>query len=341
MCAKAPEAPQSVYAAEGTKAHEIAERLLRSGKVDSNDEELIESVNLYREILILSMVQTESPNSLQVESKVNIPLLSELAFGTCDAWFNTSNELYVFDFKYGKGVREEATNNYQMMYYALGVIQTHHLMGIDKIIMTIVQPRMDNVSTAEISYGQLYHFYEKALAALRDGKTLKVGEHCRWCSAKAFCPEQLKTIEEIFGVKLNMLNNVKSPSQLSEAEILKYLDNAELLYAWVRAVKNYAQSYIESGGELPGYTLESSLGNREWVDDSKVESLYKAKLGEKIYSTPKLKSVAQLEKVVKKELGDAALHELANYTTRKEGEKKLVKVKTNTGNDIGYFEDVV
>lgn len=56
--------------------------------------------------------------------------------------------LHIIDLKYGQGVLVDATENPQMMLYALGALRIFDcLYDIESVSMTIYQPRRENVST--------------------------------------------------------------------------------------------------------------------------------------------------------------------------------------------------
>lgn len=87
------------------------------------------------------------------------------------------------------GVLVEADHNPQMMLYALGTLGIYDsLYDIEKVSMTIFQPRRDNVSTWEISRRDLVSWAETelktkaALAFAGEGEYVP-GEWCRFCKA--------------------------------------------------------------------------------------------------------------------------------------------------------------
>lgn len=68
-------------------------------------------------------------------------------FGTGDFVIIADGTMEVCDLKYGKGVPVSANNNKQMMLYALGAIaEFNFLYDIQKVRMTIIQPRLDGYS---------------------------------------------------------------------------------------------------------------------------------------------------------------------------------------------------
>jgi len=77
-------------------------------------------------------------------------------FGTGDVNIIADRVLDFIDLKYGKGVSVDATENEQMMLYALGAIKAFdHLYDFDTIRMTIYQPRIENISVWSITVKEL------------------------------------------------------------------------------------------------------------------------------------------------------------------------------------------
>jgi len=80
-----------------------------------------------------------------------------------------------------------------MMCYALGALEAFDdLYDINRIEMTIFQPRRNNVSTAVISKTDLLAWAENILAPTAklasEGKgEFKAGDHCQFCKVKATC----------------------------------------------------------------------------------------------------------------------------------------------------------
>ena len=59
--------------------------------------------------------------------------------------------------KYGKGVPVDAYLNPQLMLYALGAVDKYDIIyEFETVRMTIIQPRLDNISTFEIEKKNYY-----------------------------------------------------------------------------------------------------------------------------------------------------------------------------------------
>ena len=87
-------------------------------------------------------------------------------FGTGDLVIVADGVLEVIDFKGGRGVRVEAERNSQLMLYGLGaVLEFDPLYDIRTVRMTIVQPRLNNLSTCETTADELIRWAETEVAA--------------------------------------------------------------------------------------------------------------------------------------------------------------------------------
>ena len=160
MASLAGEEKESIYAAQGTAAHEISERCLRDttrqlvpaafiGQTIKTkefeieiDEELADSASVY-----VDYVRSLPADDLLIELHGTLETLDPPfeAGGTCDAialmW--KAETVEVIDFKNGRGVVAAAENK-QLRTYALTVMLTlapEQLRRIKKIKSTIVQPR--------------------------------------------------------------------------------------------------------------------------------------------------------------------------------------------------------
>lgn len=162
-----PVIPSSVYAEEGTRAHELAERFLAPiafhynarkelpswsslGVMDFTlegqfPEEMIDHCRQYAE-LIYENLDHYKPKKVCIEERVDFDV--ELGmFGTADCFFAFEHQgkkvLSVWDLKYGKGHVVEATSP-QLLYYACAVQKKYKKIQFDDFWLNIYQPRADH-----------------------------------------------------------------------------------------------------------------------------------------------------------------------------------------------------
>ena len=144
------------YAAQGTAAHELAEKCLRVGqdakkfmgkkiKVEGMtfevDGEMARGVQLYLDVVREDRNYMKT-NKIHIETKVDLTKVHPGLFGTNDAALCNKTKLNIYDFKYGRGV-VQAEDNVQLLYYALGtLLDIDPQKKVEEIEMVIVQPRV-------------------------------------------------------------------------------------------------------------------------------------------------------------------------------------------------------
>jgi len=187
----------SKYAEEGTKAHDIAAFLLENKSIEEEiDEKMLKHILEY-----VDYVNSIPYDIRLIEHKFDISHIYPGMFGTSDCTIYQEKEkhLHVIDLKFGKGLFVHADNNPQLLYYALGAFEEIK-KPIDKVSMTIVQPRFNSeekIRTHTICSVELFDWsvdlvVSAKLTESKDSPLVK-GKHCIFCPAKIICPEIKKT----------------------------------------------------------------------------------------------------------------------------------------------------
>lgn len=307
----------SPHAAEGTAAHELFEAILRNdGQVP--DDALYaphaagydtgEMVKNLREGV--DYVRNQEGAKFY-EERVSLEALDPPCdmFGTVDVaiWNAGTGVLEILDLKYGQGVVVDPVENSQLMYYALGMILRLRVRP-EIIRVTVFQPRAGEpaIRSWEFDWERLKQFktdlLDRANATLDPEAPLAVGDHCRWCKAKAVCPAQHQFALEVAQVEFDVADRepaMPAVEGLTADQIGLILERAKLVEDWLKAVREYAHSAIEAGGEVPGWKLVAGRRSRSWVDEAAAEAWLRQrfKVGEIL--PRKLVSPAQAEKLVK------------------------------------------
>lgn len=174
LCEDIEDTP-SEFASEGSDAHSLCEWMLNCqlGKKEPKPElqyyshEMEECANGYVSYIIelLEDIKQHCKDPIVlVEQRLDFSKYVEEGFGTGDCVIVADGVLHIIDYKHGKGVVVDSTNNPQMMLYALGALELFDsLYEINKISMTIYQPRVSNVSTFEISKAELLKWAKEVL----------------------------------------------------------------------------------------------------------------------------------------------------------------------------------
>ena len=202
----------SEYAREGTLAHRLGELRLRErwepGPDRSKDFEEVRADPMYSGAMeehiaaYVSFVEERMAEAktrcadprIFIEQVIRFEDYVPEGFGTADCIILADGTMDVVDFKYVKGVPVSAENNPQMKLYALGCyIAMSWVYDIHTVRMNIFQPRLDSVSTAEISSEELVTWANEelkptaALAWEGKGDYSPGAETCRWCKAAPIC----------------------------------------------------------------------------------------------------------------------------------------------------------
>lgn len=275
-------------AAEGTTAHALAElkinkkfACISARKYNQQmkeikampyySEEMQKYTDDYLDYVTGIAMSYESTPYVASETKVSMENYAENCWGTCDCYVIGGDTLHVIDFKYGKSLnhRIDAEDNSQMKLYALGVLEMYHgFYSITKVVLHIFQPRIDNITSWEISRDSLLNWGVFTVRPKAKSAAQGEGDCCpgAWCDAgfckarpvcKAYCQNDRQLIED-FGDKM--------PPLLTVQEVAKVLEGADHVKKWLSSVEKYAFQALMSGQEIPGFKLIQKTGNRTFTD---------------------------------------------------------------------------
>lgn len=326
----------SIFAEEGTAAHELAEIILRDddelnlGIFSLFGVTLPESgVTVTQDMLDYVMVYVNYVKSISgelfVEQRVDFSHIAPDGFGTSDAIVINDSVMTIVDLKYGKGVRVDADNNTQGILYALGAVNDYGMLfNIKTINIVIVQPRLDHISEWSIGIDELNRWGERLkqaaeLTATENAPRVPGEKQCQWCKAKATCPALNKLTESTLMTSFDNLETSK-PETLTDEQLRIALDNKKLILAWFDAIETIVTDRLTGGNAFNGYKLVEGRSNRAWRDE---DATAKALIGvidmDKLYIS-KLISPAQAEK----ELGKSRAELLEDLITKPVGAPTLV-----------------
>lgn len=310
----------TVYTQEGTCAHELSEIKLmyKSGKIKKRefnkklkdfkasaafyDEEMEEMTELYTDI-VMEHFNAYEKASMELEKRVDFSDWVPNGFGTSDVVILADNTLEIIDLKYGKGVPVSAKLNPQMSLYALGAYATYDLVyDFDKIKMTIVQPRLDSVSSVEIFVDELLYWADNYVLPRASQAEIGIGdwdlnaEVLKWSPVAAkLVPWAQKNWEIVDRY------DFEEPVYLSDEALKEILDRASEIKKWVESVEAYALKQALDGKEVPGYKLVEGRSNRVITDKAKaIDILHNNGFDEEIYKPKELLAMGALEKLIGK-----------------------------------------
>lgn len=329
----------SSFAAEGTAAHALAEAyltkrfklgkaapMIKEAKSSSfYDAEMEEAVSYYCDLVEERANAYDEP-IIELESKLDMSKWAPDVRGTSDVVIIADGVVEIIDLKYGKGVPVYADNNPQLMLYALGAYDKYSILyEFDKIRMTIIQPRLDNVSTFEIETEELLYWADNYVAPRAIQAYEGIGEWTITDDVVKFSKirAQLRPRAEKNFSLIDKYDG-KESATLSDEEIAEILDRAPEIKKWLDHVESYALGQALSGkANYPGFKVVEGRSVRKVSDPQAVMfTLDMEGYTEDQYIKPKeLVALGALEKLVgKKEL--AAL--IGDYIVKPAGKPTLV-----------------
>lgn len=327
----------SVFAMEGTSAHELCEYKLRSalGMEAENPTENLDFYNIEMEecaegyaTYILELVEkakeTCSDPVVMVEQRVDFSRYVPEGFGTADCIIIADDILNIVDYKHGKGVEVSAEDNPQMKLYALGALKLFDcLYDISKVQMTIFQPRLSNVSVFVMDKADLLNWANDELTAKAElafeGKgELCCGEWCKFCKAKANCKERARVNMEMAQYEF------RKSSLLTDEEVVDILSKIDELTSWASDVKNFALEQAVRGKQWPGWKVVEGRSNRKYTDEGTVAQVVK-NAGYNPYDE-KIMGITNMTKMLGKEKFNELL---GDFVERPQGKPTLVPEDDN------------
>lgn len=310
----------SDFAAEGTLAHAIASRKILEtlGRPhDEQDREIGELhdhyyseemegyTDTYRSIVLekFNQAKTRSKDALLlVEVRLDFGAFLPDAFGTADAVIIADDLMEVIDFKYGKGVKVDADHNPQMMIYALGALDEFLLeYDIKRVWMTIVQPRIDNLSECGMETGELTAWRAVTLkpaaeAAFAGTGDQVPGEWCQFCKVRATCSAIAEKARQICN------EDFREARLISDEDIPGLLPLLPVLKGWLEDFASHALQRALDGATIKGYKLVEGKSNRQITDQDALLGalLVQGFQRDDLLKKPELKAIGELEKLVGK-----------------------------------------
>jgi hypothetical protein len=344
----APHRPSSIYAATGTLAHSYIENAVKAGKAELDpgtlgemwqaeghigvvDQEFIDGVNV-----MLAYINVPAEWK-RVEFRVDLDRYfqrsppPEPLFGTVDAALLHDREtLEIVDYKNGAGVTVSPIENPQLLYYAAGVML--HLPPAQReqvqiIKLTIVQPHVPRAAPVwswETTPLDLLMWIDDVLvpgveACAQPDAPLHSGAWCRFCPVAQACPELHKAAVAMAQAEFDEVEPGSPGHQPSSdpLELASALDTAERAQLWIDRIREYALDRFKHQVRIPGWGLVPTRPTRKWIDpDATVQGVMERILDglglspDEVWER-KLKSPAQMEKLIDRIRGPGAFEQIA------------------------------
>lgn len=307
------------YRADGTEAHNLADRCLTTGA--EAWEHMAEFPRVTSEISSAVQEYLDYVRSLPGrhlhEQDVAHSAFHPLMYGRLDfAAINIDPETIqtdaimgvlmaeFVDYKNGVGVTVEVNDNPQLKYYVFALLDGEvwpadlpRLPDDAVIRLTIAQPRVtwhrdgpirswDTTAGAirEWAYGELRAAMERA-----GTDTFQLGEHCRFCRAKLVCPAMRNLAAD---GALAAKETADLPNTDDEW-LGQWFERVPQLKMFCAAIEAEVKKRLFNGGKIATAKMVYGLVDRVWKDDAPVA----AQFGAEAWKPAELRSPAQVEKL--------------------------------------------
>ena len=307
------EQPPSSYAIEGSACHALAEYYFR---YDVQPEALIgkevEGFTITQEQVEVAQAFIDACEEFKEgewapETRYESETLGY--GGTIDFCSIYENWAAIVDLKAGAGQKVVAQDNPQLLAYSALLMVEHP--QIEFVDCYIVQPRLGGSSSWRVTREMVEEFVKSLAQAKqtadrflqdREGSLIQLGDHCRWCPAKANCPKFGGEAAQSITQAVNR-SAIVPLSDFEGHELSELLQLESTVKELFSAAKKEVKTRLERGDQIEGYKLVEGISNRSWRDEEEVASYLKKKRVKKAdsHQPAKLKSPAQLEKVIGKE----------------------------------------
>lgn len=289
------------YAEEGTLAHDVAYRMVSGEPIEGLNvsNEMIDYCKKYESYI--NGITSEKWSLVLFEQKVNydnIVSKEEYPVGTADCIIVSKDTLHVIDFKYGFGA-VKAYENYQLLIYALGALNSYDLNHVTKIQLHIVQPRINNYDSWGLSRDDLFlwggFFKYRAKEAIKvNAPRTPSEEACKWCKAKTGCYALLGLFDDVASLQ-------KAETDMTDSDIRMVLDNSTVVKDYIESINEKAKKTLEEGGEVNGYKLVKGRRTNKLNHDA--EEHFSKLYGDEVYKktllcTSKLREVVNDDNLI-------------------------------------------
>lgn len=349
----------SIYAREGTLAHELAEiearytlgmaklRPTTKGKherpstwrsrnlaawldkaaAEGLTGEQIDDIKVhargYAEVLRLRMAEMGPGTVAFLEERVypDVPQ----CWGTGDAVLASPTEIDIIDFKYGSGVKVSASNNPQLKLYGLGALEGFgDVVGdTETVRTTIYQPRVNEEPVwEEYTPAELRQWRADVVRPKAAEALSEEGVFVPGESQCRWCPAAGICRARMEAATAEDFSS--DPGMIDEDELAEILERLPAIEAWAKAVRDVAfRKVYEMKHRVPGWKVVKTEGKRSITDvDVATERLLAAGYAKDEVTRVQAQTLGHLEKLV----GKAELPKVLGDVLKK-GDGSLALVK--------------
>ena len=302
----------SPYAAEGTKAHALAEIKVRlayykadgmtaakhsrmspeqqkaylginefrfkalRNELGDIPKDMEQATDSYCDIVMekyLSAKEADPGAQLYLEQRLDYSAWVPSGFGTGDCIIVSDSLLEVCDYKHGKGIPVDAVGNPQLRLYGLGAMERFgRLYDFQSVRMTIIQPRLDSVSEETLTCEDLTSWAAEEVVEEAKQAWTGSGEFAPGEHCR-FCAAKAVCSARVAQAMQIFQYGLEAPGLIPDEQIPSILGMLNDAEAWIKDIRSYAENQALHGQVWPGWKLvHGKKPNRQWSDPEEVKA---------------------------------------------------------------------
>lgn len=318
---------ESEYAKLGTGAHELGAKAIATGcePFEFLGEEFngyiagwpggisLDAVQIYFSECMGILARRKEQGYMILEDTIHLPEIHPLLRGTVDFGFwSMSDGIFLRDYKNGEGVGVSAPGNKQLLYYGYLMIQKIRAEGFSQdfdpdmpVSLGIVQPNFYGIFEEPdiwettvgfvLNWGdtellpRMRELYDWARENWFDEDLFSPGDHCQFCPVLLECPKMQQAFVEYANADEEFI------AMLTDADLDRFYGMREQARRFMKALEITVHHRLVGGSKIPSAKLVEKKVNRVWKPGA--AAALKAAFGDKAFTTPEIKSPAQIEKL--------------------------------------------
>ena len=209
--------------------------------------------------------------------------------GDCLNFDESTGVLDVTDLKYGQGIKVysedlEGDKNKQLMLYGLGAYDLLQMLGFSVLAvrLNVVQPRLDHISTAEVTIAELLTFGKEAgekaeLTFLPDAPLNAGPKQCQWCKLKTTddgCKEADRFVKDValqgfdfLAEDASDLDAAAHVDRVPASRLEKIIQNEAMVKAVLTKARERAETMLFAGETVKGLKVVKGRASKQYAED--------------------------------------------------------------------------
>lgn len=339
----APPEEESEYAVEGTMLHNVLAGTLADDDLTDEQQWIVSRCRqIEAEVLeAVGVDLTYTEREVRLWSQTGDAVHYS---GKPDAmYWDGRGRAVVIDYKTGRGEIAPAERNQQMR--ALAVLAAAHTESTDSYV-ALVHPRYraaDGQPATIARYGSDDLDMARAEIAASLDAALNIDAprvpgpaQCRYCKAKAICPEARETALTLLPQPMSIEDLPATLATLTGEEYATILPQLATAKKIITAIESAARKYIADGNAIPGYRVGEGKERRNITDPQAAYSALADVLTPEQFAACCSVALGKLEKVLKSATGAtaAATKEMINTRLASAIETKETRGSLESANEI-------